>query len=236
MAPYRRKKVLCLGVSYANIQNMPSQSDSDLDEMPSETNDDAITRVIECVQRGLLTQMDGRDLARIVETERVCKVDVYSVSQEQGAVYRDDRHYIGDFNHRKFAQALQAQFPDVQFDQVILDYFWIPSGWDRQHWSRSFFQNTLVSLADSNMLNLNAKVYLPFCLHCLKEVLISQDVLLKHFNISFLSKNNLKEVALWKGTQEIDKRVMQFVLGKRKDQASIRRYEQKQMTRCDCDC
>jgi hypothetical protein len=180
--------------------------------------------IVDAVRKGILTQMDGRDLARVVETERVGgnNVQVYTVSQEQGGRYRSDRHYAGDFNHRKFVRALKHQFSGggICFDQVVLDYFWIPSGWDRQHWSRSFFQTTLISLAEQQLLGPEAKVYLPFCLHVFKEVLIGRNELLQHYNVSFLRKNALKEIALWRGTQAIDPRTMQWELGKRSDQVS----------------
>lgn len=224
MATRHRRRVLCLGVSYASIDGQLASFKKDLTDLdgtkaalPTLSSDDLSTTV-SCVLENVLTQMDGRDLARVIETERVCKVDVYTVSQEKGAVYRSDRHYSGDFNHRRFTQALKESFPGVKFDEVVLDYFWIPTGWDRQHWSRSFFESTLASFATQELIGRDAKVYLPFCLHCLKQVLICQRSLLQHYNISFLRKERLNQVSLWKGTQSIDRQIMQGVLGKQLDQ------------------
>ncbi|GKZ00500.1 hypothetical protein MPSEU_001002400 [Mayamaea pseudoterrestris] len=229
MAPRPRKKVLCLGVSYANVQDQLASMGKDLSDLVENENESVLPsyasaelcNAVASVQRGLLTEMDGRDLARIVETERVCKADVYTVSREKGAIYRSDRHYEGDFNHRKFVASLKDHFSGVTFDQVLLDYFWIPTGWDRQHWSRSFFESSLVSFATLDVVGPDAQIYLPFCLHCFKEVLICQDVLLKHYNISFLRKIQLNDIALWKGTQNIDRRIMQGVLGKQLNQEEV---------------
>lgn len=90
----------------------------------------SVEQAVECARRGILTEMDARDLARCVATEQVCEVDCYSASREIGAIYRDDRHVYGDFNNRNFCKSLKKAFgDDIQFSQVILDYYWMPSGW-----------------------------------------------------------------------------------------------------------
>src|SRR6478672_10032810 len=198
---HQHQNILCLGVSYASVEHLP-----DLKEFSWEHSDltprDAsagLRNTIACVRRNLLTQMDGRDLARVVETERVCNVSVYTVSQESGAIYRKDRHYSGNFNNRKFVASLKSQFQGVKFDQVLLDYYWIPAGWNSKHWLRPFFNNTLVTFATLQILNRNAKVFLPFCLQCFTQVLSCKDVILQHYNISFKRLNQLHEIALWRG-------------------------------------
>jgi hypothetical protein len=167
--------------------------------------------------------MDGRDLARCISTEKICGVDVYTVSQEKGAVYREDRHLDANFNRHDFVKNLRKRFgEDCCFDEIILDYFWIPQGWDASHWSKSFFEKTLVSFAAENMLREETgAIYLPFCLHCFKSVRMAFHKLKQYFNVSFIRKNELSQVSLWKGTQGIDPFNMQHFLGKKLNQEDI---------------
>lgn len=110
------------------------------------------------------------------------------------------------------------------------------------HWNRSFFDTILPSLVTEGMIDfscgtssdaeassrkINARlqthstsgsgggvVFLPFCLHCVKEVTAAIDLLSKYYTISFLHKSELSEHALWSATNSIDSNVMQRQFGK----------------------
>ena len=227
-----RAKILCLGVSCPSITAELKVRGHPAVFLDTHTSSPAAA--IEAVQRGLLTQMDGRDLARCLATEAFCEVDVCCVSQEKGAIYRKDRHFDGNFNRPSFVRALQKHFNGCRFDSITLDYFWVPTGWNQSHWSRSFFEKTLVSFAQCDLLTdsrsnqLRSKdpcrsgvVHLPFCLHCFKEVIAAFPRLKQHYNISFLRKHELDTIALWAGTQNIDASTLQGALGKRADQEEV---------------
>jgi len=64
-------------------------------------------------------------------------------------------------------------------------------------------------------------VFLPFCAHVCKELVGGIDILAKYYAITFVKKNELPGHALWKGTMEIDGKIMQERLGKRLDQEEI---------------
>lgn len=202
----------------------------------------SVEQAVECVRRGILTEMDARDLARCVATEQATNTDVYSVSREIGAQYRKDRHVHCDFNARNFCQTLIRQFgPEIQFSQVILDYYWMPTGWLVTRWAKTLFQQTLPDLVRHQMLTFPSKrkarrrdlsegppydidegvVFLPFCAHVCKELVGAIHILSKYYEISFLNKKDLHGHSLWKGTMEIDADVMQTRLGKRLDQEEI---------------
>lgn len=220
----RRPKILCLGLSYADVEGQLSKLQRDgKDQIFMDCRDGSVDAVIHSVRRNLLTEMDGRDLARCISTEKVCGVDVYTVSQEKGAVYREDRHLDANFNRRDFVRNLRKRFgEDCCFDEIILDYFWIPQGWDASHWTKSFFEKTLVAFATENVLReRTGAIYLPFCLHCFKFIHICFDKLKQYFNVSFIRKKDLKKVSLWKGTQNIDAVAMQHFLGKHLYQEEI---------------
>jgi hypothetical protein len=155
-------------------------------------------------------------------------VDVYTVSQEHAGIYRSDRHLHANFNRTKFVQQLVDEF-GVAFEQIILDYFWIPAGWDNHHWSPSFFEKTLIEFAKNNLLAQTSStckvgrpgIYLPFCLHNFKEVLAAFEKIRNWYNVRFLRKSELQEIALWVGTQNIPSYKMQSILGKRGDQEEV---------------
>ena len=53
---------------------------------------------------------------------------VYTVSKEMGGIYRSDRHVYANFNNsRGMRKAMAKAFGKVQFQQVILDYYWMPT-------------------------------------------------------------------------------------------------------------
>jgi hypothetical protein len=198
------RRVLCLGVSYVDLTGAQT--------VTSATADAGVSQVVECVRRNIVTAMDGRDLARCRATEHYCNAELYTVSQESGGRYRSTRHLHGNFNRRNFLRKLQEHFLFLEFDQVMLDYFWIPAGWDESHWQRDFFAHTLVELAKQDVVpyrtpipgELVGSVILPFCYHVFKEVIGSFSGLRNYYDVSFLRKNELHKVPLWKGTQEID--------------------------------
>jgi hypothetical protein len=232
-----RPKVLLLGISYPSVHGQMDKRGFDHDILSCK--EPSVDQAVECVRRGILTEMDARDLARCVATEQAGLVDVYSVSKEIGAVYREDRHVHGNFNARNFCSLIKKAFgEDIQFSQVILDYYWMPTGWLVTRWARTLFQKTLPELVKSNMLTFPSKrsrrrtnddsnsleegvIYLPFCAHVAKELVGAIDTLEKYFAISFVNKSELAVHSLWKGTMDIDGEVMQTRLGKRLDQEEV---------------
>jgi len=202
-----RMKILLLGVSFAESVA-------------------TVSRVKEEVMQGRLSQIDGRDLVRCLMLEEKCNVDVYTVSLESAAVYRRERHFNGDFNHRNFVRDVNNWFGFCQFEQIILDYFWMPPGcWERQHWKRSFFQKTLVGFAADNLLvNISGDgakcgvIYLPFSFYCFKEVAVAWDKLRPFYSVYYVRKGDLGEHLLWYATQFINGSDMLNVFGKQIDQ------------------
>ena len=234
LAP-QKPKVLLLGVSFPSVAEQMEKHGYPEDILHH--NETSMDQVVECVKRGILTEMDARDLARCIGTEKVCDVDAYTVSREIGAVYRDDRHIHSDFNARNFCNKLKDAFgDDIQFSQVILDYYWMPTGWLVTRWAKTLFQQTLPDLVRYNMLSYPIRrrngrrkegsidegvVYLPFCAHVCKELVGAIEILKKYYAISFVNKSELSGHSLWKGTMSIDADVMQHELGKRLDQEEV---------------
>ena len=230
-----KPKVLLLGISYPSVADQMEKHGFGPDILDSK--EPCVDQAVECVRRGILTEMDARDLARCVATEQSCDVDAYTVSKEIGAVYRDDRHVHGNFNARNFCNSLKNAFgSDIQFSQVILDYYWMPTGWLVTRWAKTLFQQTLPDLVRYNMLTYPSHrksrrkkedsfdegvVYLPFCAHVCKELVAAIDILKNYYAITFVKKSELAGHSLWKGTMTIGADVMQHRLGKRLDQEEV---------------
>ena len=264
--------ILCLGMSYPNHEYCIEQAFRlKPKQMTLIHTHTCPMQAIELVRRNVLTEMDGRDLARLIALEELelgdrdrdgvmvaattntavaaassNKYQAYTVSMEEGDIYKSNRHYTGNFNRglgfvvrmmehfvshanlESYSSSSTDVTPVVQFRKIILDYFWIPKGsWSMTHWRKSFFAETLPCFVEQNMFCPNAiqsgdaAIYLPFCVRCLSQVFSNIKQLSSHFQISFLSKDLLSEVELWKGTQNIDADEMQSWLGKKRNQEDI---------------
>eukprot|EP00592_Proboscia_alata_P030189 CAMPEP_0194440934 /NCGR_PEP_ID=MMETSP0176-20130528/118812_1 /TAXON_ID=216777 /ORGANISM="Proboscia alata, Strain PI-D3" /LENGTH=1988 /DNA_ID=CAMNT_0039265739 /DNA_START=119 /DNA_END=6085 /DNA_ORIENTATION=+ len=271
----KRTNVLLLGVSYPCVKSQLRASNLHSD-FPLLYPDPSVEQAVELVRRNVLTEMDGRDLARILSLEHVFNDTLaYTVSLENGSKYMN-RHLHANFNRKSLAREIKKQWgPSVKFRQIVLDYFWIPSGtWVMTHWTRSLFEFVLPSFVTEGLLLTKPKstksednwehqivcnsesyepgtneddigpdgmfldklsldgqysneekpmsksgvVYLPFCMHCISQILGSYDALSKYYAISFVHKHELSEVSLWYGTSLIDSNLMQNWLGKAKNQ------------------
>jgi hypothetical protein len=194
----------------------------------SSTTKPSVQQAVELVQRRVLTEMDGRDYARLLVMEEMHHCKAYTVSQEKGAVYRPKQHLEANFNKRTLVKSLQKHFQEdeddipLRFHQIILDYYWIPPGsWMQVHWNKSFFNTTLKELVQV-LDPTDGVIYLPFCYHVVKELVASVKPVLQHYyQISFVYKQELSECLLWEATNVIDADLMQEYLGKRLDQEEL---------------
>ena len=233
-----RHNVLCLGMSYPCVDTVISIQQGNLKKIFHSAP--SVERSVELVRRNILNQIDGRDLARLVALEADNDILAYTVSNAEGTYY-EQRHLNANFNSRTLVDQMHKRWgKTVKFRQVILDYFWSPSGsWAIKHWQRSFFNDNIPRLVTGNLLNFGdlenehifvsakeanvaedyvtstaAVVYLPFCSHCLSQVVACYDKLSQYYAISFLRKDELDEHTLWKATNTISPASMKGWLAK----------------------
>jgi hypothetical protein len=122
-----RPKILCLGMSYPDVIGQMNHEGYNTGILIH--TKPGVLQAVECVRRNILTEMDGRDLARCLAMEQKLKVEAYTVSQELGSVYLKSKHLHGNFNRASFVKAIRNAFgEDIRFRQIVLDYFWIPQG------------------------------------------------------------------------------------------------------------
>lgn len=231
------RNVLLLGMSQASVEPH-SRVDASYQNLLSQSSL-GVKQVIDLVRANKLSIIDGRDLTRCLATEKECSAKVYTVSIQEGTKYDDAVHMYGNFNRPNFCKNLVKYFGDVSFQQIVLDYFWIPPGsWMKKHWRPEFFRVTLPDFIEKGLLEypndqqgdgptfldnqgLGYGIYLPFCLHCVEQLLASMEVIEKYYMITFVSKQHLEENSLWRGTSTIDANIMQDSLGKEKAQEDL---------------
>jgi len=206
--------ILCLGMSYPNVKQQILKNTKLQEQLYNQL--ESVEQAVELVRRGILTEMDGRDLARCLSLESKNEYLAYTVSMQNGIEYTP-RHLSTNFNRSSSMVKLMRNKwgRKIRFKQIILDYFWIPSGeWMLNHWKEQFFTSTIPSFVTNKFLLPDGVVFLPFCLYCFYQVIANKSILLKFYDISFLYKDELHKHALWKATNDIDPIVMQTRLGK----------------------
>ncbi len=151
--PPRKTNVLCLGVSYPSVEAQ-LKKEKISKRLQLFHPKPCVEQAVELVRRNILTEMDGRDLARCFSLESSNQTNAYCASLENGAAYSPSRHLCANFNRKAFTKECKSAFGNsITFRQIILDYFWIPKGsWAMTHWKPEFFQHTLPSFVKENLL------------------------------------------------------------------------------------
>ena len=121
--------ILLLGVSYpctsTALQDLQRSKHDMLINHPSESVEQVVRleQVVELVQKNILTQMDSRDLARVLALEANNDMLAYTVSMEKGAEYMK-RHLDANFNKTNFANTMKVKWgTNVKFRQVSVLLF-----------------------------------------------------------------------------------------------------------------
>jgi hypothetical protein len=206
----KESSLLCLLMSYPSVpvaiatykaRHPKKQSLSLEHARPS------VQQAVECLDAGILHQQHARDLARLVATEQCCGMRAYTVSLSEQSV-RADRHLMGNM---KAAMALctdiSTKWPKLWFDQVVMDYYWIPSGWLRSHIGAQAFVQLLRCIP--GLLNPGASVLLPFSIDVFECFVKWKDKLDEIYEVFYLDAEEVAaQCALVQGTNTIDANTM----------------------------
>ena len=69
----------------------------------------------------------------------------------------------------------------IQFDSIVLDYFFSPVGWARERWTDNLFRETLPQFVTDDVLKESGSLWLPN-LKCVEELILEHaDVLIKYY-------------------------------------------------------
>jgi hypothetical protein len=80
---------------------------------------------------GELTDTEARDTARCLAAEEAHNVTIYTLAKDSNSRARSDRHIKTDFSKSAFVADIKCTIEptDAHFDQVALDYMWMPNSY-----------------------------------------------------------------------------------------------------------
>lgn len=188
-----KKNILLLGMSLSEVT------------LPFE--DDILKSVLHLANKEKkISLMDARDLYRILMTESNHNVICYTVSKEQSSHY-SKKHLSMNFTDKRFISAVQKEFPNVVFHEVIFDWFWFPTSWfgDRVN-TNMFFGKIIPGFARTNLLRGN--INLPFNVSFLEGLAIHKELIETYYDVALLTSTSEKHSCLWKCTNEIEHNTM----------------------------
>lgn len=69
--------------------------------------------------------------------------EAHCVSIQEGACFSEKSHLHANFNKVGFVEQVRIKWISTQlnhteaklYEQIVMDYFWIPKGWAEQHWT-----------------------------------------------------------------------------------------------------
>ena len=178
------RNVLLLAMSYTSVPPLEKNLDS----------------ILNLVQRKKISEMDGRDLYRIIKTESDYDLKCYTVSRESCDHY-DHRHFCSDCSARKFVTEYLAKYPNIKFVQIVFDWFWFPVSWFSERINIRFFSHTIIEFAIRDMVS--GSIFLPFNIFFLENIVAHERLIEKYYHIQFLKHNSKKHSCLWRSTMDI---------------------------------
>ena len=197
----RERNMLCLGMIYADTGT---------------TTDD----IVSLVRDGIITPAMGRDTARCLAIETLHDVRVYSLARESHPKARGDRHIKTDLSSRKSIEDIRQVFSHGVFEQIVLDYFWMPKGYVHERMGRSFFGTQLRRFAQE-LLCEGGEVYLPFHIDILRSLSMFEASWIPYYQVTFVSQNHfysMRKNMLWDATRTISPETMHWTFQKDADQ------------------
>ena len=173
--------------------------------------------ILELIQKKEISQMDGRDLYRILRTESEHFVKCHTVSLNSSSNYEYE-HITFDCSSKNFIQEIAKKHRGIHFSQIIFDWFWCPLSWLRAKIHHRFFSEIIIDFATKDILD--GSIFLPFNAFFIENIAAHQSVIEEHYNVHLLLEKSKHHSCLWKSTMNIDIRTIQQ-LGKEPNQESI---------------
>lgn len=96
---------------------------------------------------------------------------------------KNGRHCQANFaDARRMFKSIEDRWGmTIQFDSIVLDYFFSPVGWARERWTDNLFRETLPQFVTDDVLKESGSLWLPN-LKCVEELIIEHaEVLIKYY-------------------------------------------------------
>jgi hypothetical protein len=147
-----------------------------------------------------------RDRVRCEATEKLGYHRVLTLDDKHGEI--DEGHHAGKHvatnfaDHRRMIRALRAKWGNnIQFNDVILDYFFSPVGWARERWKTGLFVGTIPQMAIQGMLSKGGRFILPYLNNVAEHLDEFQDEFISpYYTISFITNPNENPLYLATGS------------------------------------
>ena len=212
---------------YSLIENLFGKTDQWCHEIFNKNNV-TFNHILSCFTKfnsslGISISM-MRDLIRILSIEYKFNCYCYTVNDNANeSSCASSRHITSNFCNRRFCRNLLKKYgEEIKFDEITLDYFYIPSTqWQQQHWTSTFFSTTLSDIYNEGLLNQHGNIFLPFTPYILENIISHHENLSSTYNIEFVCKTNLGMNVLWQGTQMIPSETYATYFGKDKHQEEL---------------
>ena len=160
----------------------------------------------------------GRDTARCMTVETLYGACVYTLARDTHARAREDRHVDIDMASGDCVARVRTIFQGY-FEQIALDYFWMPRGYIKERIGNFFFGKQLRLFL--MLLNPEGVIYLPFHCDVLQGLAQGEGEWTQAYTMSFVSKDDaeMRNHVLWNATCAISQDTMENCFGKAADQA-----------------
>ena len=121
------------------------------------------------------------------------------------------RHCDTDFAGRGFFRDLRARFGlGIQFDQVILDYFFSPIGYAKERWTKEFFFITLPNFVKEDIIAHGGCVWLPYLQYTYDMIQKYKGELELVYVISYVEDPNMNPLFYATGQEHVSARLRLF--------------------------
>ena len=161
-----------------------------------------------------------RDGLRLKELSK--HLDIYTFddkhSKAQFSTVKEERHCTGKYsqpygtqgeNARTFHPCLQSKWPGVCFDYIIVDYFFMPTGYSRDRQGSWLPRDdttisTVESIAVEKLLNIGGKIVMANNRDVSGPLNLYLKRLQKYYDVLKLPNDRIDENLLWKSTTAVD--------------------------------
>ena len=85
-------------------------------------------------------------------------------------------------DHNRMWRIILKSWGRINFDLIVLDYFFCPAGYVSVRWAENFFKNTLPLVASEGILSKAGELWLPHVFYVEEMLFKYRNILSKHFD------------------------------------------------------
>ena len=234
VSTHRSSHILLLGMSHPNYSfevpqitspNILNDGDSSTTTITSSvptstfetTMNGVVKNIFNMIKNKEFTQMDGRDLYRIIALELMynCRCHTVSVVSRENPTDKFNKLYHNciDYCSRTFVTELETKYASTikSFDEIYFDYYWMIHSADK--FTKNLWKEN-IPLMMTKLLKEDGKMYLPFSARTVEWIATYIETYDSVMDISFISKGDIHQHKLCFCTHQLNERIMQTIFSK----------------------